>query len=226
MCALRLAAAMLRPWPSGPDRGRWTVHITVSEQSATARRLSRDDARDAIDAGIVPMATEDPDVVAYAMARRDLDVRPLPWDRTYLSLSPSGDPLGAERASDAVRIDARPAEPLLCDTATGRVTSREGASSQQVLFEIGDPTARDLAERIVALAGGSTVATGLDPRELDDALRAGDAFAYIVWMPRSLDDGCAALSALMRRAPWLTRESITPLVDTRAHAVLAGAPEP
>lgn len=227
-CALRLVAEALRPWPTASN-DRWTVRIALTYVGATAHRLRGESARDAIDAGLALLATEDLDVVAYAAARPELEVTPLPWDRTYLRLAPgTARPLGAEISSDAVRIDARPAELPSCDTVLGAaVSGGVGAQSARVVYEAGDHTARELAERVVALVEGTRVAAvGLGPSQLDAALRAGDELAYIVSVSRFADSGCDALAALARRAPWIARHSITPLIDTRGHVIAPRASRP
>jgi hypothetical protein len=226
-CAVRLVAATLRPWPaSSPDR--WTVVISLTDTGVTASRIGSDDARDAIDAAVALMVTEDLELSTYAAARPGLDVTPLPWDRTYLSLTRSSiGSLGGERTSEAVRVDARPAEALSCDTVVNP-TASEGAQSpgSRVVYDAGDRTAEELAERIVAIAGDSAVATGLPTADFESALRAGDALAYIISVPRFADQRCDAVAALARRAPWLTPHSIVPLVDTRAHAIVPRSPRP
>lgn len=227
-CALRLVAAALRPWPSTSDEP-WTVGIRPTDTSATAYRLSRERARDAIDGGAVIVATEDLGLIAYAAARPELDVTPLPWDRTYLRLAPGAlAPLGGEFASEAVRVDARRAEPLSCDTlARGEAPGSASAPSVRVVYEAGDRTARELAERVVALLDDTTAtAVGLGPAELDAALRAGDELAYIVSVPGFAERGCNALAALASRAPWISPHAIVPLIDTRVHAIVPRTPRP
>jgi hypothetical protein len=227
-CAVRLVAEALRPWPTASN-DRWTVRIALTDAGATAHRLRGESARDAIDAGLALIATEDLDLVAYAAARPDLEVAPLPWDRTYLRLAPgTAGPLGAEISSDAVRIDARPAVLPSCDTVLGAtVSGGVGAHSARVVYEAGDHTARELAERVVALVEGTAVAAvGLGPTQLEAALRAGDELAYIVSVPRSADSECDALATLARRASWIAPHSITPLIDTRAHVIAPRVPQP
>lgn len=227
-CALRLVAAALRPWPTASD-DRWTVEIVVTDTGAIAHRLSSESARDAVDAGLALIATEDLDLVAYAAARPELEVTPLPWDRTYLRLAPGGiAPLGAELLADAVHVDARRAEDLFCDTIMRAPASESPRTpSARVVYEAGDRTARELAERVVALVEGTTAAAvALGPAELDAALLAGDELAYIVSVSRSADYGCDALATLARRAPWIAPHSISPLIDTRAHGIAQRAPRP
>jgi hypothetical protein len=226
-CALRLAAAMLRPWAI-PSQDRWTVTIHLIDGGATVARLDAERARDAIDSGEALIATEDLDLVAYATARPGLDVTPLPWDRTYVRLSPGdSSSLGAAMSSDAVRVDARPAE-VACDTLSGSTAfNRERATSTRVVYDAGDRTARELAERVVALVQDrSAAAVPLAMAELEAALHAGNELAYIVSLPRSADSACAALNELTRRVAWITVGTITPLVDTRAYAIVPRIPSP
>ena len=225
-CALSIVAENLRPWPLS-SREPWTVHLTVSPAHATARLLGGDAARDAIDEGSMLMATDDLDLVAYAASRRDLEVTPLPWDRTYLYLSPTRPlTLGDGVGPDAVRVDARPAESPLCDSlATDAASPTDGSPSRRVVYDAADRTARELAARIVALADRPDVtAVGLPAAVLDDAVQRGTDLAYIVSIPRA--SYCDALAALSTRAPWLTSEVIVPLIDTRAHAIAPRTPQP
>jgi hypothetical protein len=224
-CALKLVAGALRPWPA-PSDDPWAVQITLTGTGAIAHRLSGERARDAVDAGVSRIATEDLDLVAYAAARPELEVTPLPWDRTYFRLAPGAvSALGAELPADAVSVDARHAEALSCDTIL-KPAAAGTPTSTRVIYQIGDRTARELAERMVAIMGGTTTTVALGPAKLDDALRAGDDLAYIVSVPRPVDQGCDTLAALARRAPWLAPHSILPLVDTRAHVIAPRAPPP
>jgi hypothetical protein len=225
-CGLTLAARALRPWPTSSS-GPWTVLLTVTAEGVTARRLGSEEARDAIDAGRTLLATDDADLVAYAAARTDLEVAPLPWDRTYLSLRPdSATSLGDLVGPDAVRADARHADPLTCDALpSGESRTATSPRSGRVLYADGDHTARELAERVVALAPSrDAIAAGVDSAGLEISLRRGDALAYIVSVP--LASKCDALALLARRAPWIVSRMIHPLVDTRAHAIVSRASQP
>ena len=225
-CSLTLAAEALRPWPTS-QAGRWTVLLTITPEAVTARRLDSEQARDAIDVGRALLVTEDIDLVAYASARDDLEVTHLPWDRTYLGLSPdSALWRGTMVGADAVRVDARDANPPLCDSLPiGTPGNATSPRSGRVLYSAGDPTARELAERIVALTGKrDVIAVGVGLEELDASLHAGDALAYIASVPRA--SHCDALSVLAQRAPWITSGAIHPLIDTRAHAIVPRASRP
>ena len=225
-CALSIVAERLRPWPLASSEP-WTVHLTVSPAHATARLLRGDAARDAIDEGSTFLATDDLDLVAYAASRRDLEVTPLPWDRTYLYLSPARLPtLGGGVGPDVVRVDARPAESPLCDSlARDAASPTDAPPSRRVVYDAADHTARELAARIVALADRPDVtAVGVPAAVLHEAVQRGTDLVYIVSIPRA--SYCDALAALSTRAPWLTSAAIVPLIDTRAHAIAPRAPQP
>jgi hypothetical protein len=227
LCALRFASTALRPWTTALH-DRWTVEIVLTDVGAMAYRIGRERARDAIDGGAALLATEDLELVAYATARLDLQVTPLSWDRTYLLLaSAPGAALGAGFALDAVRVDARPADALACDTLSTPIGSgRTRPQRARVVYEVGDRTARELAERVVAITGDSAAVIGLSSAALDSALYLGDDLSYVVSVPRFADHGCDPVTVLARRAPWLTPQSIIPLVDTRAYAIVPRTPRP
>ncbi|HSG82532.1 MAG TPA: hypothetical protein VLC48_09795, partial [Gemmatimonadota bacterium] len=117
----------------GPVPSRDFSHLVVDARSLddaapdiAFRLATLTDARDLIDGGIDVMVTGDPDVLDYVSRRTELAVAPLPWDRTYVLVSPTRvrelragqgaapslptvpDDLRAALASDAVRGDARP----------------------------------------------------------------------------------------------------------------------
>jgi hypothetical protein len=142
------------------------------------------DARDLIDNEVDVLITADPDVIDYAENRRSLSTLALPWNRTYVLLSTTratelrsgGKPAALSSqlidglAGDAVRNDARGCDlPFWwrdvddCDNLT--VTSASiadvpahspSAGPHRIIYDEGDPVARDLAQRIVALASGKS----------------------------------------------------------------------
>ena len=227
-CALELIARELRPWASTPN-DRWAVRITLTERGARVHRLDHERARDAIDSGEALIATEDVELVAYAASRSELEVTPLSWDRIYVLLTPGpAAPLGVASLPDAVRADARPAEvdPACAVSWPAAVPDSVTPRSLRVVYEAGDRTAQELAERIVAIVGGTTVASPLDAAALDTALRAGDELGYVVSLPRFAPFACDSLATLAQRAPWLGPHRILPLIDTRAHAIAPRTPRP
>ena len=221
-CAARLAAALLRPWTAGPT-ARWTVQVALTDSGVAVHRLDAARARDALDTGRVQLVTEDADLIAYAR-QRGFVVEPLPWDRLYLALVPrAAGALGAAVSPDAVRADARSAVMSRCEPdsqpeTSGTVVMRP----RRIVYETGDPTARELAERLVGLAGDTaTAAVGLAPTEFAAALRTDGAAVFVVSVARPARAECEALTTLVPPAPWAA--AFIPLIETRAHAI---APRP
>jgi hypothetical protein len=237
------------------------------------------DARDLIENTVDLLVTADPDVIDYARGRRAFSAVALPWDRTYVLLSTSRAvalrggkrpaSLSAELkdglADDAVRRDARGCDMPFwwedvdeCENLSAPFASLMDVPSglftpgpRRVLYDAADPVARDLAERIVALASGNTLESS-DTAELvaavpgltDDwlgiaaeavsdfqlalSLRNGDDFAYVLSLPHRAADPCFEARKLLARAPWVVTvgdeigDVLIPLVDTRAHLIADG----
>lgn len=227
------------------------------------------DARDWLEGDIDLMVASDPAVIGYASGRARLTTVPLPWDMTYVLLSTSrvaaleggvrpgkiDGSLSDALARDAVRGDARGHRPPSwwdthgdCDGVSDEVRTGGPSGTRRLLFDEDDPVARDLAERILALAsrdpaisweaaaiaaaipglsgeGPSRVADGVPDGELERSLRHGDDFAYIIGVPCRPADPCFEVSELVRRAPWLAppdvelADALVPLVDTRRYAI-------
>ncbi|HEY8469274.1 MAG TPA: ABC transporter substrate-binding protein [Longimicrobiales bacterium] len=173
-------------------------------------------------------------------------------------------------ARDAVRADARPAgvlrEPaehcgVLAEHAaagsgsTGAPGAPAAGAGQRagVVFPPGDPVARALAERLVALAlaagpGGAgadaawladvapaLAAAGARARVVDPgsdaryaaALRAGGAAAYVVPLEVVAGrDPCELVAALVERAPWLGESGRGPAAGAPGGASPAGDDAP
>ena len=216
-CALTLAAEWLRPWGSATPSEPWSVQLTVAGATVAARRLDAQQARDAIDDGTAVYATEDPSLVMYASARADLEVTPLPWDRTYLLVSAdSAIALGSRVHPEAVHVDARFAAPAACDTLPRASAAVTPHGEDRILYIASDRTAREIAERLVAVLGTGKV-RAVPPTEFEAALRAGEDLAYVVSVSRS--GLCDALASMSLQASWVDAGTITPLLDTRAHAI-------
>ena len=227
-CALELVARELRPWPTAAN-DRWAVRIALAEQGARVHRLGDQVARDAIDGGAAVIATEDVELLAYAASRSSLEVTPLPWDRTYAWLTRgAADSLGVTSLPDAVRADARPAAVATACASAWPVVVPDSATSRspRVVYEAGDRTAQELAERIVAIVGGAAVASPLDTPALDSALHTGHDLGYVVSLARDTTFECDSLVILTRRVPWAGPQHIRPLIDTRAHAIVPRSPRP
>jgi len=194
------------------------------------------DLRDAVDRGPDLIQTGDPDLLDYAGRRPDVSSTALPWSRTYLLVLPAGGAgLGAAipadttafrsaLARDAVRMDARPAgAPGWADSAARCRRARalpEAPPASVIAYSADDRTGRELAERLVALAGPAGLAVRpLEQDSLMAALRRGDSQAFVVDGPRETAGPCA------ESADWPAGATVVPLVETRRHAIVRrGAP--
>jgi hypothetical protein len=190
------------------------------------------------------LVTEDANVIAYAAGRANLLVAALPWSATYVLVpararSEVTVPSPAERsalARDAVTTDARgAAEPFPWITDAGCAATAAVAAAEPrpvVAYAAGDATARQLAERIVSLAGANAAApwiaaafgghpTGLklriaplDADSIGMALAAGSVAAAVLPVARDPRTSCATAGNAHVTA------SAIPLVDTRAHVIV------
>ena len=229
------------------------------------------DLRDLLGGGADLTVTADPGVIEYVSRHAQLIALPLPWDRTYVLLSTAraralgaGDTVAAAPLAlsdgvlgEAVRADARayraPAwweAPGSCraPSAMTQRAARGSGSARRLVYALDDPVARDLAERLVALAsmeaaafpeaaalmasvpgmqgpGPALTPAGVAMPELERQLADGGDFAYVIALPRHPADPCAAAAALQQRVPWLANlpggfsDVLIPLVDTRPHVV-------
>ncbi|MFL5496711.1 MAG: hypothetical protein ACJ8DC_20205 [Gemmatimonadales bacterium] len=192
------------------------------------------DPRDALDRWADLLVTTDPVLLEYAVRRTEFSTLPLPWSRTYVLVVPAGHPAprlmsGADSAGfraalarDVVRVESRGAEPpfwwetsAACDSSAQPADGSAAATGGSVVYSNGDRVARDLAERVVALAGDRTLlARGAPPSELSDRVRTGSDRAYVLALPRN------ALVPCRERAGLPPGAVILPLVDTRSSAIL------
>jgi hypothetical protein len=193
------------------------------------------DPRDAIDRGIDLAVTRDPAIVEYVAGRSEFEAYPLPWSLTYILLQPSGaqsiavasDTVRRSLARDAVRAEARPAEPPFWWDSLAACPEVPDSGGQQltasrIVYPRDDEVARGLAERLVALAGtgASLRAAGLGPADFAAALRNQTERAFVIAAPRQSLAPCRDASA------WPSGASIQPLIDTRARAIVRrGSPE-
>lgn len=240
-------------WPIGTGR-YWPVADGGAERTViTARPVSgaggairfidaAGDPRDALDRGVDLLVTDDRAVLGYGLTLPDYVAVALPWDRSYvlagrLDADAIPEEVRASLARDAVRRDARGAEPPFWwrDRSTCGVSGRGGSTTgsmtrdARIVYPEADPTARELAARLVALAArpddawllgavlpGPLAAVGLEPEAFTEALTARGAAAYVVAVPRRPLASCAALDRLRTLLLWAT---LVPLVDTRRHAL-------
>jgi hypothetical protein len=211
----------------GPIR-RFVVSGTEGRPTMDFQLVENGDPRDAIDRGIDLAVTRDPAIVEYVAGRPELETYPLPWSRTYILLQPSGAPsltvstdsVRRTLARDAVRAEARPAEPpfwwdSLSACAGGADSARQQLTASRIVYPRDDEVARGLAERLVALAGPGTLrAAALGPAELAAALRDQTERAFVIAAPRESLAPCRDASG------WPSGASIQPLIDTRARAIV------
>lgn len=188
------------------------------------------DARDALDRGADLVVTRDPALVDYVSNRTEFVTFPLPWSRTYVLLE-TGDRQGqlagdlhtpyvrSSLAKDAVRAGARAAEPPYwwsdleaCPAASAPHSGNP--TSSRVVYRTDDEAARDLAERIVALAPTGLRAAGLDPAEFAAAVRGGSERASVIGLSRQ------SLAACRDASIWPAGARLLPLIDTRAYAIV------
>ena len=192
------------------------------------------DVRDMLDSGHGGrrpdvLVTRDPDLIQFAMQGDAYFTVPLPWDRTYVLATPGSWPgpiTAAERdalARDAVRGAVRGAAEGQALRRWGcwpRITTAAATRRQVIAYIEGDDIARQLAERVAALAGNASRPTWIAPSvasarnlrlvampalALKDALTAGRIMAAVVGTDRSRGVPC---------------DPLVPLVDSRAHAIV------
>lgn len=208
------------------------------------------DLRDVLDRGLPAsggprpdvVVTRDPDVLAYATRRADYLVSPLGWNRTYVLVDARAEtaavvPPAEARdalARDAVSADARGAAapfPWLSDPACFAPGPEPGGAARSVVaYATDDAIARQLAERIVALAaaperpgwipaalartgGGPARVLPVPGDSIPAVLAAGRATAAIIALARDPGAACGT-----PQAPMPGRGA--PLVDSRAHAII------
>lgn len=214
------------------------------------------DRRDILDAGADVLITSSPAAVQYARTQESRAAIHLPWTRSFVLVLPArgGDHPGADcvnadlrplrdALATAVHVEARGADGP-CWWKTGRsdhaTLGRPDTRSRRILYPVHDATARELAERIVALVApgreepataalrravpelfeaGGWGAAGLDSLHFAESLARGSEGAYVLALPRAPAWPAAARASLLAAAPWLAplghSESLVPLVDTR-----------
>lgn len=254
--AIGSAADTSRSWAAfadsvvSPGCGTDSHPVRIREVDARA-------ARDAVDDGADVVLTSDPSTIAYARARPDMETEPLAWSRTYVLVVtrpdtsiPNTDSMTVFRASlarDAIREDARPAavpSGMIADSCGLPVIPVREASAvraDRMVYRYGDTVARELAERLVALAESRSAilatavpalaahavrrAVSLGAADFARSIESGSDAAYVLPIGTGAGDPCAAPRALVSFAPWIHAAApsgpvIVPLVDTRATAIV------
>jgi Bacterial extracellular solute-binding proteins, family 5 Middle len=229
-----LAIAKAAPdssWPIGTGQ-YWATSGTTTTQEIRAhssrgdtlvfRLAATGDARDLLDAGVDLLVTRDRALRDYAATLPNLAILALPWDRTYVFVTPEAGGNRYDGLEQAVRAEARRAEGgfwwldlRACGTASGSSASPPASGTQRrILYSRTDPTARELASRLAALTHAS--ATARTPDDLGPAVMGGKEWGYVVALPRVTTDPCRAAKDLLPSWP----ATITALVDTRATAIV------
>ena len=222
-------------WVSGASSDL-TAAPTAGEHRPVLRwRPAGGDARDLLDAGVDLLVTDDPGALAYAATRADFTSVPLPWDRSYVLLAPVPVRIPVlvleDFARHAVRVEARPAVPPFwwqdstCGAGPppGTTSIPSGAA---IVFVQGDPVARDLADRLVALSLDERPrrAVGVLPGALAGRLAVRGDDWFVLAVPRTALDPCAAwvVGDVAPLTPGLWVGGITPLLDVRRRMLLRG----
>jgi hypothetical protein len=232
----RLVVTLNRPSDSVPQVFADPSLSLVTDSGTAAGttfnlRLLTGDARDALDAGIDVLPTDDTELLEYARARSDLVVHSLPWSRIYVLVVPPGQrgfeelipadsaSFRADLARDAVRVEARAAEGPFWWTNPGRCPGEGATAPPTGLRATGpawdDPVARAIAERLVALSGRPMrVIDGPHDRDPISAIRSELGTAYIVPVPRATPVPCREIAA------WPAGATVVPLIETRRSVVV------
>ena len=218
-------------WPIGTG-AFWATSGTTTAQEIRAqsgrgdtlifRIASGGDARDLLDAGVDLLVTRDRSLRDYAATLKDRVVIALPWDRTYVYVTPEAGGTRLDGLEQAVRAEARSPEGGFwwldlrpCGVGgTGSASPPPSSGQRRVLYSRSDPTARELAGRIAALT--HAVATARSTDDLKTAVAAGKDWGYIVALPRATADPCRSARELLPE--WSA--TITALVDTRPTAIV------
>src|SRR5207245_2537113 len=237
-CRGRVLPALARSWEQGPE-GRWPEALRASPVPGAGLPALKvtvapaSEARDAVDANADLLLTSDPAALDYGRTRSEYQDAPLGWDQTYVLLAPDGSSLELsalrlETLPQAVHVEARPAQAddggfwlvdlKRCGLAA-EAPSTHAPPRRRIVYEQADRDARDLAARLVGLAalGRGAVVAGLAPAAFEPAFRSGAEAAYVLRVRRRTVDPCAAAREL---PAWVPRGSITPLIDTRTHALV------
>lgn len=267
----RRSADAVWPMGSGPYRIEPNADARVVRirsrnsrlpQTIDFRVIEGADPRRPLDLGVDALVSTDARVLEYARALPAYTVTPLLWTRTYVIVthrSPS--PLDSARhpspaavqafSRDAVRADIRPAEPPFWwqdrDCRPGLPSSSAAVTASGgipvVVYPRSDAIARDIAERLVALAWPPTrapawlesvmpveyrtlntapSARALDERALLESLRTNAALAFVIALPRATAGSCASIERLdpfARAIRSLTALHISPLLDARDYVI-------
>jgi hypothetical protein len=177
--------------------------------------------------GVDLLFSRDPATTEYASDRPEWVVVALPWDRRYHLLTPlalrvplAGGAAWAEAVPAGGGVPAGPAWWALRPDCDRRPEPLPPAHPRpEVAYLAGDPVAKSLAERLVALGipevsgAGRLRTVALDSAALASALGLGLVAAAVAADPAEVPLGC-------RPTPWSTLARFRyPLIETRAYLI-------
>ena len=211
------------------SEGRLTVSQGPGRAVLAIAVAGTRDLRDALDAGADLVVSGDPQVIDYAARTSELNTYPLPWDRTYALLQHPGaqavsttldSTLKLSLVRDVVQTDARPSasrhwwNSSPCSVEISMVGTTPTGS--RIVYQQTDPVARQLAERLVAVADVRSPLSALasDPLRFAAELERGADRGYIVAIPLQSASPCR------ESAQWTRRGRLYPLIETRQHAIV------
>ncbi|HET8632852.1 MAG TPA: hypothetical protein VFL88_01805 [Gemmatimonadales bacterium] len=194
---------------------------------ASAIRWQLADTRDAsvlVARGQLPAVAHGPFLKAFPAGTATAEQ--LPWGRLYALVSDTMIPIPAladsgsasgvrdDLARFAVSTDAEPSitappVPLRCDSMIARVREPR----PRIAYLAADPVAREIAERLAALAGMTSI--GLESREFGWALSDGRESGIVLAVPLVSRDSIASIFCGAR---------LTALIETRATLITRPTP--
>ena len=224
-----------------------------------ARFTSAVDPRDMLDAGVDLLVTEDPSAMRYATAHPELEAAPLPPTRVYVlvtageSSGTHDDSLPEASLREELARDVVPARALaakarywwndlpVCAPAASPRGFEPVRTAPRIVYDLRDPVAAALAQRLIALATGATtgdaatldalanlrssavppVAVGLPYQQFLESLNAANEIAYVVSLPVTPVDRCLAIGNLgAQLASGVAAASLVPLIEVGGWAVV------
>lgn len=228
------------------------VAQTATDRLPTIRYLKPlPDPRDALDRSVGLLLARAPVTVAYARSLPHYAVRALDADRIYVVVAPSRRGANAaampldmlqefgRRSVFGASVQSRAAWWSPTDACPpGSASQIPSGDLAEVAYDQGDPMARDIAERLVALGrsgsldsvvpGLDRLATPLHARAYDkdrfeEELATGASVAFVLPVARFPFETCTATHDLQRRMPWTSttdlEEVLVALVETGAFAI-------
>jgi hypothetical protein len=250
----------MEPNPAHPLNGRGRSSLDFSVHNGS-------DPRDVLGKADV-MLLESKSALSYAKDLGDFQTFPLAWNHTYVLVSPrySGTrtqsaewtELRTELSEHIVDADARVSTSFSGTSTKGCALPRNITSTQvmshdvialdpdgghQLAYQDGDPDAKKLAERLVALASdrskegkvllgaldppstsANPVAVQLVPTSYAASLEAGDRWAYLVSIQRTYTDPCLDAAAFSGSLRWLAARVNAARPRSGSALVMAGIP--